>query len=186
MKKFLKRLSAVIIILLALYGSWELLPFLEIGVRSAMGFPSPMASGYYRIGIDNASASNLLISVHLLNDTPFHVPQEWERRQKERVGWLEYKKVMLPPQRRIDLVLPSQVELRIGYVLVVAVTDTSDAGLGTVSQKMAAYLWRWTPEPCEVRIEESDLRVNDLNSDVNDFYIITVPRSDVGDRPVLR
>jgi len=169
----------VFILVTSLYGLVELVLWsVEVLIRKSLGLPSPTASAYYVVNIVNNSTSDLLITLCLLNDKPFHVPCEWQRRQDERVGWLEQEKAILVPSGRTTISLPSKVEPRIGYIMVVAQTRVMNPGLRTAFQKVAVYLLQWSSQPLSIHIKDSDLQTIDLSSHVDTLELHTLPKTE--------
>jgi hypothetical protein len=162
----LKKSGKVIVVLLAIYGASELFPWsLENLFRLTLGLPRPTASAYYRLSIENRCTQDLNISVVLINDLWFTVPSQWVQRQEKRLGWEHEKQAVVCSGKNTTFVLPSNVDPRIGYVLVVARSQINDAGTGDVSQGVALYLRHWVAlGEIKINIKETDLEIINLSN----------------------
>lgn len=178
-KRTVKLLTKTIVILFAVYGASEALPSaFSICFWRISGLPVPPASSYYTLYVHNITDHEVIACATMLNDRYFGVRTLWQEHQAEKVGRRRELEIALSPGEMKLLTLPSEVDPRIGLLLLTARTEIRDGGSLGARQALAVYLLPWV-ELREGRRLDSISRLAIKENDLEWLDVMNDPAMDI-------
>jgi len=138
--RHLKLVAKALVCLFATYALVELAPStITCTMWRMLGFQAPVVSAFYRMTIRNECCIPVIITAYVLNDFPFRLDSEWRKRQDRRTGHVREVESLVRPGQDLDVILPSEVDRRIGFLMIAVRTEISLPGTKDVQQSVAFY-----------------------------------------------
>ena len=143
-KSVFRAIYIVSILFLVAYFSWDMLPVAQRQLWRMLGLPVPPSSFTYCVEVTNAAGEDLIVTVSHINDLPDRVMALQEEHRREAAGWIRNTEVLLRDQESTVCELPSNVDQRIGLLLITARTRHDFSKIVSQRVFIAFRTWPWS------------------------------------------